>query len=131
MRGGRVVWPSAFGCDQGGAGQSTPGFIKEYNKAQLFFSVHSALDVFVSLRFTDWRADYVSAGMALRWGAQTGMQHLSQVGLEAATLIALLRLIFRDAHEPQTAIRHLILEGEACVVPSRPGSWIPCSCWGP
>ena len=46
----------------------TPGFIKGYNKAQVFFSVHSALDVFVSLRFTDWRADYVSAGVALRWG---------------------------------------------------------------
>ena len=37
-------------------------------KAQLFLSVHPNLDAFVSLRFTDWRADYVSAGMALRWG---------------------------------------------------------------
>tara|TARA_B100000524_G_scaffold288837_1_gene163876 strand:- start:4570 stop:5673 length:1104 start_codon:yes stop_codon:yes gene_type:complete len=46
----------------------TPGFSKGYNKAQVFLSVHSALDVFVSLRFTDWRADYVSAGVALRWG---------------------------------------------------------------
>lgn len=47
----------------------TPGFIKGYNKAQVFLSVHSDLDVFVSLRFTDWRADYVSAGVALRWGS--------------------------------------------------------------
>ena len=47
----------------------TPGFIHGYNKAQLFLSVHPTLDAFVSLRFTDWRADYVSAGVALRWGS--------------------------------------------------------------
>ena len=46
----------------------TPGFLQGFNKAQLFLSVHTNLDAFVSLRFTDWRADYVSAGMALRWG---------------------------------------------------------------
>jgi hypothetical protein len=46
----------------------TPGFIHGFNKAQLFLSVHPTLDVFVALRFTDWRADYVGAGVALRWG---------------------------------------------------------------
>ncbi len=46
----------------------TPGFVQGFNKAQLFLSVHPNLDVFASLRFTDWRADYVSAGVALRWG---------------------------------------------------------------
>ena len=46
----------------------TPGFIHGFNKAQLFLSVHPTLDAFVALRFTDWRADYVGAGVALRWG---------------------------------------------------------------
>lgn len=46
----------------------TPGFAKGYNKAQLFMSVHPNLDVFVALRFSDWRADFLSGGIALRWG---------------------------------------------------------------
>ena len=47
----------------------TPGFVKGYNKAQLFLALHPSVDVFVALRFTDWRADYASAGLALRWGS--------------------------------------------------------------
>ena len=46
----------------------TPGFAKGYNKAQFFMSVHPNLDVFVALRFSDWRADFLSGGIALRWG---------------------------------------------------------------
>ncbi len=46
----------------------TPGFKTRYNKAQILMAVHPSLDVFASLRFSHWRADYVSAGIALRWG---------------------------------------------------------------
>lgn len=46
----------------------TPGFLPTFAKAQCMMRVSRDLDVFASLRFTDWRADYVSAGIALRWG---------------------------------------------------------------
>ena len=46
----------------------TPGFKTRYNKAQILMAVHPSLDVFAALRFSHWRADYVAAGIALRWG---------------------------------------------------------------
>ena len=48
----------------------TPGFVHRYNKAQLFLAIHPDVDAFVALRFTDWRADYVGAGLALRLGME-------------------------------------------------------------
>ena len=47
----------------------TPGFLHGFNKAQLAMKLHPDLDGFVALRWTDWRADYVSIGLALRWGS--------------------------------------------------------------
>lgn len=47
----------------------TPGFpSNRMAKAQVFMSMRQRLDAFVSLRFTDWRADYLSAGLVVRWG---------------------------------------------------------------
>ena len=108
----------------------TPGFIKGYNKAQVFLSVHSALDAFVSLRFTDWRADYVSAGVAL--ALQRECKHLSQVGPLMGNVDCPAASYITETHmNPKPLYDTLILKEEACVVPSRPGSWMPCSCWGP
>ena len=46
----------------------TPGFLPGFNKVQVFMRLSDELDVFAALRFTDWRADYLGAGLALRWG---------------------------------------------------------------
>lgn len=47
----------------------TPGFpSNRLAKAQLFMSMRERIDWFVALRFTDWRADYLSTGVVVRWG---------------------------------------------------------------
>ena len=47
----------------------TPGFpSNRLAKAQLFMSMRERIDWFVELRFTDWRADYLSTGVVVRWG---------------------------------------------------------------
>ena len=47
---------------------ATPGLTWRYNKVQLWMSVHSNVDLLVSLRFSQIRADYASLGVAMRLG---------------------------------------------------------------
>ena len=46
----------------------TPGLVWRFNKAQLWYAVHPSVDVLVSLRFSEVRADYASLGVAMRLG---------------------------------------------------------------
>ena len=46
----------------------TPGLVWRYNKAQLWYTVHPSVDLLVSLRFSEVRADYASLGVAMRLG---------------------------------------------------------------